>query len=160
MLIFTRFTESVVTVAAVDKNYKKARFSNFGSAVKISAPGVDIISCGIKDDFSWVKMSGTSMAAPFVAGTMALFVGYEGLHNDGDAAKVYDRLAQNSISGALIGFPGSPSTKNELVDIGWHNPKKGYNTPYKDAPPYVALKVAVTSKDRSLSEGHFLANFF
>jgi subtilisin family serine protease len=66
-----RFKNSVITVSAVDKNNKKASFSNHGKDHStISAPGVDIYSCvpGNKFD-SW---PGTSMSAPIITGVVAL----------------------------------------------------------------------------------------
>lgn len=77
------------------------------------------------------------MTAPFVVGTMALFVGYEQIQDD--VAKVYSRLAANQVSGALCGFPANPLTVNQLVDIGWNNPNKDRNTPYRDALPFLTL---------------------
>ena len=37
--------DTVIAVAAVDNNDKKAFFSNYGAKVDVSAPGVDILSC-------------------------------------------------------------------------------------------------------------------
>ncbi len=48
-----------------------ASFSNFGPAVKIAAPGVNILST--YKDAGYAMDNGTSMAAPFVSGYAALY---------------------------------------------------------------------------------------
>ncbi|XP_023930175.1 uncharacterized protein LOC106177169 [Lingula anatina] len=60
-----------LTVGAYDVYYGKASFSNYGSCVDLHAPGVDIGSADYQKNSGYVKMSGTSMAAPFVTGAVA-----------------------------------------------------------------------------------------
>ncbi|MEY4630392.1 MAG: hypothetical protein RIQ81_512 [Pseudomonadota bacterium] len=67
--------QDAVAVAALDSNNSKASSSNFGSWVDISAPGVEIESTA--PGGGSVPKSGTSMAAPVVAGVMGLMVAYK-----------------------------------------------------------------------------------
>ena len=62
---------AAITVAASDKSDVFASFSNRGKCVDIIAPGVAITSAGITSTSSAVLKSGTSMAAPHVAGAVA-----------------------------------------------------------------------------------------
>lgn len=58
-----------ITVGAVDKDGNKASFSNFGSNVAISAPGVEIKSSW--NDGGYKTIAGTSAASAFVAGAVS-----------------------------------------------------------------------------------------
>ena len=60
---------SILSVAAVDKDLAAAPFSN--TFADVSAPGVDISSAGLDGELT--LLSGTSMAAPHVAGVAALW---------------------------------------------------------------------------------------
>jgi aqualysin 1 len=62
----------IVTTAATNSGDKEASWSNYGSCVDIWAPGVSIVST--KKGGGTTTMSGTSMAAPHVAGGGALYL--------------------------------------------------------------------------------------
>jgi subtilisin family serine protease len=67
---------NVVTVAAIDQAQNLASFSNYGAVgVDIAAPGVDITSTLPGQRYG--ALSGTSMAAPHIAGSLALLVSVE-----------------------------------------------------------------------------------
>ncbi|GAB3733631.1 hypothetical protein GCM10027598_58430 [Amycolatopsis oliviviridis] len=79
---------SVIAVGAIDESGKKADFSQTGKFLSLVAPGVGVTSVGPRGAGHWLG-SGTSYAAPFVAGVAALVRSY---HPELSAEQVKHRL--------------------------------------------------------------------
>jgi subtilisin family serine protease len=83
--------DGVMTTAATDSSNKEASWSNYGDCVDIWAPGVSILST--KKGRGTTTMSGTSMAAPHVGGTGALYLSS---HAAASAATVESQLTTDA----------------------------------------------------------------
>lgn len=66
--------DSVITVGAYDRNKQASVFSTYGKQVSLLAPGENIYSATIGQSYGF--STGTSHAAPFVTGAVALMKSY------------------------------------------------------------------------------------
>lgn len=124
-----RVTEAV-TVAATDINDKFAYFSNYGSVVDISAPGVNITSDWITSNTATNTISGTSMATPHVTGSAALYLA---ANPTATPAAVQSALKSNGTPNTITNIPGG--TANLLL----------YSLAATGTPPPVPAAPALSS---------------
>ncbi len=93
------------TVAATDVTDTRAGYSNWGACVDLHAPGSDIVSASHVSDSGTATMSGSSMAAPHVAGLAAVYL----YSSPGAApAAVRDALVASATPGVVVDAKGSP----------------------------------------------------
>ncbi|POR37298.1 Alkaline protease 1 [Tolypocladium paradoxum] len=100
---------SAITVGAIDNNDARARFSNFGARVDIFAPGVNILSVGIRSDIDTKTLSGTSMASPHVAGVAAYLMALMGITEPAQVDALIKNLASKTGAACTNNVPGTTS---------------------------------------------------
>lgn len=97
---------SAITVGATASNDARASYSNWGRCLDLFAPGSSITSAGIASNTAVATMSGTSMAAPHVAGGVALLLqGQPTLIPSQIAQLVKSRATPNQVWSAGTGSP-------------------------------------------------------
>jgi serine protease len=98
---------NIVSVASTDSAGARSSFSNYGSLIDVAAPGSDILSTlnsgtdgpGAE---SYASYSGTSMAAPHVAGVVALMQSVA-------ASPLSPADAEATLKSSARAFPSTPS---------------------------------------------------
>ena len=99
-----------ITVGATTMTDARSSFSNFGSVVDIFAPGSSILSAWRTSDTATATLSGTSMAAPHVAGVAARYLQSNPSAN---AATVRNAIVNAATLNVLSGIPSG--TANRLL---------------------------------------------
>lgn len=145
-----KFPETIA-VGAIKEGLGINHFSSRGELVDVVAPGEDILSTYINK--SYFKLSGTSMAAPFVSGIVALMLAkHRDLDPEEKQIKSIEELRRHLKKICIdLGPEGKDSTfGNGLIDPikllnlnGLINPVKtlnSNNSHMKDFAPYFNLK--------------------
>ncbi|MDZ4780088.1 MAG: S8 family peptidase [Planctomycetia bacterium] len=118
-----------VAVGAVDRDGRIASFSSRGDEVDLCAPGQDVLSTF--RDGSYAKLSGTSMAAPFVSGIAALLLAK---HRDGGGATpvaTHQQLVEHLLRTAT---DAGPAGKDPHYGFGLINPDSALGEASGDKP--------------------------
>ncbi len=97
--------EGVIAVAATDREGNIALFSNYGDTVAVAAPGVDIFSTyAARNGYEYA--SGTSMAAPHIAGIVGLMLA---ANDELTPREVKEILQDNQVSAPIDNLPSGSS---------------------------------------------------
>lgn len=88
-----RYSEIITAVGGTTRNDSRALFSNYGNWMDVCAPGLDITSTLLNDQYG--ALSGTSMAAPMVSGVASLLLALDPSLRDVDAEEIMERSAED-----------------------------------------------------------------
>jgi subtilisin family serine protease len=102
----------VMAVGAINQSNVRADFSNYGTGLDVVAPGVNILSTTLNDNYD--SQDGTSFAAPIVAGIAALLLSVRP-----DLTQAQVRQAIESTCTKLSGY--SFSTNSSHPNGTWNN---------------------------------------
>ncbi|MCM3921330.1 S8 family peptidase [Frankia sp. AiPs1] len=102
-----------ITVGSTTLTDSRNPTSNYGRCVDVFAPGTDITSAGISSDTATAVDSGTSMAAPHVAGVAAIYLG---THPTAAPDRVRDAIVRDATPGLLTDI--GAGSQNALLYSG------------------------------------------
>jgi subtilisin family serine protease len=102
-----------LTVSATDSSDRKASWANRGTCVDVFAPGIGITSAWSTGDTATSTISGTSMAAPHVAGAAAVYLA---ANPTATPSQVSGAITGTATTG-VVASPGSGSP-NRLLYTG------------------------------------------
>ncbi len=136
---------AALTVGATTSTDAVAAYSNWGTCLDLFAPGTSVVSAWYTSDTATATMSGTSMAAPHVAGAAALLLGEA------------PRLTPSQVASTLT----DGATPNVLSALGVGSPNKLlFADPTLKAPANDAFGAAadlMTSSPAAVGSGSVVA---
>lgn len=106
-----------IAVGAVDRDGRLTSFSSRGEEVDVCAPGQDVLST--YPDGRYAKLSGTSMAAPFVSGVAALLVAKHRARGGATPIVTHEQLVEHLVRTAT---DAGPAGKDPNYGYGLINP--------------------------------------
>ena len=117
-------TPAAITVGATNTDDSRASYSNYGSCLDIFAPGTSIPSTWLGVNY-YAILSGTSMAAPHVAGVIVRFLSqYPGLSPAQVTNSIKTSSTKNLVTSAGTGSPNRlvyltvlPDTTNVSLSV-------------------------------------------
>ena len=110
----------VIAVGSINKYEKRSWFSGDGKELEISAPGQDINSTFLNNEYA--VLSGTSMATPFVSGIIALMIAKHRKKGDNrtpiaNPSQIREHLKRTAIDAGMVG-------RDRFFGYGIINPNK------------------------------------
>lgn len=168
----------VITVAATDPYGGRAVFSNYGAFVDVAAPGTGIMSTldsGLEGPQTpnYAQASGTSMAAPHVAGAVAMLLAAESTLTPSQVrdrvkstATPFKEIANFGGAGAPANNPAFDCVDDDPCGAGYLNTAALLGEPTADAPVIAprfqvrdAVDVSTTGDTAALNGGSVAVRF-
>jgi len=95
----------VISVGAISRDQLRAKFSSVGTRIDLLAPGEDILSTYLNNDY--VTMSGTSFACPFAVGVAALCIARHRIFPGKTPCVTPTQVREHLLKSAIdVGAPG------------------------------------------------------
>ncbi|ORX77111.1 subtilisin-like protein [Anaeromyces robustus] len=138
-----------VVVGSIGNDDTYSKFSNYGSCITLYAPGYKILSTSNLDNTSFREMSGTSMAAPHVAGVMALILSAKNM----SPRDLYNTL----INEASVGY--IKNLDEESPNLIAYLPQYAIASRCNPLDPYDCINSSYKSKSKNNEENDSLKDY-
>ena len=106
----------VLSIGASNRRDRISSFSNYGRQIDLFAPGSNGIMAGVEDPHQYLRASGTSFAAPIVAGVIATITEPGSVHDERDVKAVFRHIKKHSFQGELTKARGQSGSPNKIIN--------------------------------------------